>query len=99
MEQKSKKVETNERWSSRIKQEIENFGSLGREIRVSPKSKVSVNKPGYGLEFSVETVDVLIGIGADHVAHLVMSKAAWGALKNGETLNIDTLKQFKKKFL
>ena len=61
---------------SKIKSEeaklVENFGALGRAIRVGANSYVSLNKPGFGIKFHVPTVDLVIGIGKDHVAYLVM---------------------------
>lgn len=77
----------------------ENFGSLGRRIEFGAKSKVSINKPGMEVKFFTKTVDVLIGIGKDHVAYLIMDADAWDALKKGQKINIDTLQEFKKKFL
>lgn len=81
------------------KQTIINFGSLGRELKVSPKSHVTINKPGYRQEMFVESVTLLIGIGKDHTADIVMTKEAWEAFKAGEELEITTLKEFKEKFL
>lgn len=81
------------------KQTIVNFGSLGRELKVSPKSHVTINKPGYKQEFFVESVSLLVGIGNDHTMDITMSKEAWEAFKKGETVDITTLKEFKKNFL
>lgn len=80
-------------------QVIKNFGSLGKEIKISPKSHITINKPGYKQEFFVESVSLLIGIGNNHTADITMSKEAWEALKAGEQINITTLKEFKKNFL
>lgn len=79
--------------------EIDNFGKLGKRIEIGANSKVTLNKPGMKVEFFTPTVDVLIGIGKDHVANLIMDTDAWAALKKGAVLNIDTLKVFKKNFL
>ena len=79
--------------------EIANFGVLGEEIKISPKSKVNINKPGYKVEYFTPTVEVLIGIGKDNTATLIMDEDAWKALKAGEPIDITTLKEFKKKFL
>ncbi len=81
------------------KQTIINFGSLGRELKISPKSHITVNKPGYKQEFFVESVSLLVGIGKDHTADITMSKEAWEAFKAGEEIEITTLKEFKEKFL
>lgn len=85
--------------TSTIKQRIQNYGTLGKEMRLSPKSKIEVNHPGFRIEYNIDTVTMLVGIGKDHVAHLVMSRAAWEALKAGNKLDITTLKEFRKKFL
>lgn len=80
-------------------QHIINFGSLGKEIKISPKSNISLNKPGFKVEFFTETVNVLIGIGKDWTADVIMTKDAWEALKRGEKISVDTNKEFKEKFL
>jgi hypothetical protein len=82
-----------------FKQEIDHFARLGREIKISPKANISVNKAGFKTEFFVETVDVLIGIGKNNTAHLIMNKDAWMALNNGEKISITTTEEFKKKHL
>lgn len=72
---------------------------LGREIKISPKSLTSVStEPGGSIKFNTLMVNVTIGIGKDHTAHLVMTKAAWNALIAGEDINITTTEEFKKKF-
>ncbi len=94
---KSKKLESG--IISTIKSDTKNYGMLGREIKISPKSKVNINNPGFKIEFNVSTVDVLIGIGNDHTAYLVMDVAAWEALRKMQSIDITTLKDFKEKFL
>ena len=79
--------------------EITHFDRLGKEIKVSPKANITVNKVGFKTEFFVETVNVLIGIGNDHTADLIMSKDAWEALNKGEKINITTTEDFKKKYV
>ncbi len=79
--------------------EIEYFSRLGKEIKISPKANVSVNKAGFKAEFFVETVNVVVGIGNNHTADLIMSKDAWESLKKGEPISITTTEQFKEKFL
>lgn len=78
-------------------QEFLSVASLGRQIKISPKARVIINKPGLKREFFTETIDVLIGIGKNSVAHLSMDMDAWHDLKQNEPINIETLKQFKKK--
>ncbi len=78
------------------RQTLTHIGQLGREIKISPKSAITVNKPGFKVEFFDETVSVLIGIGKNHTADVIMSKDAWQALNNGAEINIDTPKDLKK---
>jgi hypothetical protein len=85
--------------TSRTDQVIKTFGRLGRELRISPKANVTVNKAGHKKEFFVETIDVIIGIGNDFTASLVMDIDAWEAFKKGEKIHITTTKEFKEKFL
>ena len=85
--------------SATINQHIENFGSLGKRLEIGARAKVSINKPGFSLTHYEPTVDVLIGIGKDHVARLIMDVGAWEALKNGEEIDIDTLASFRNNFL
>ena len=79
--------------------ELQGLARLGREIKISPKSHVTINKPGYSMEMFVESVSIVIGIGNDQVADLVMSKEAWEALLKGEKIHITTTEEFKKKYV
>jgi hypothetical protein len=80
-------------------QEIMKFGALGKEVRISPKANLTVNVAGFSVKYYVETVEVLIGIGKDHTASLIMDIDAWKALNAGEEISITTNKEFKKNFL
>jgi hypothetical protein len=80
-------------------QTINNFGTLGREIKVSPKANITVNAPGFKAEYFCPTVSVVIGIGKDNTAELIMTDEAFEALRKGEKLTITTTKEFKKNFL
>jgi len=80
-------------------QNIEKFGRLGKEVKISPKANITINSAGFKTEFFVETVNVLIGIGKDHTADLIMPKEAWEALNSGEEISITTTKEFKEKYL
>jgi len=75
------------------------FDNLGKEIKISPKACVTVNKAGFKTEFFVDTVSINIGIGNDHTADLIMTRKAWEALKDGEEVNITTVKEFRENFL
>ena len=80
-------------------QHIDHFSRLGAEVKISPKSNVCVNRSGYKMEFFVDSVSLVIGIGKDHSAELVMDKEAWEALKNGAKIDIETTEGFKKKYV
>jgi len=77
----------------------ENHGSLGKRIELGARSHISKNKSGAKYEFFSPTIELLIGIGKDNVARLIMDEDAWFALKKGQKLNVDTLQKFKKNFL
>lgn len=77
----------------------ENHGSLGRRLEIGSKSHVTKNRSGMKVEFFTPTIELLIGIGKDHVAHLIMDEDAWDAFKSGEEISISTLKDFKNNFL
>lgn len=78
---------------------IDHFARLGREVKISPKANATINRPGFKMEFYVETVNVLIGIGNHHTADLIMDVDAWEALKRGEPITITTTKEFEKKYV
>lgn len=80
-------------------QTITGTARLGREIKISPKANVTVNEPGYGVKFYVPTVNVLIGIGKDHTADLLMTVDAWEALRSGEPIHITTTEEWNKKYV
>jgi hypothetical protein len=72
---------------------------FGRELKISPKSDAILNKPGFKSEYNEETVSVLIGIGKDHVAELIMTRSAWEAFVSGEKVDITTVKQFAAMYI
>jgi hypothetical protein len=80
-------------------QEIKHFTRLGKEIRVSPKANSTINNFGFSIKFYTESVDVLIGIGKDYTADLIMDIDAWKALNSGEKIHITTTEDFKKKYV
>lgn len=81
------------------KQTIIGFAPFGRELKISPKSNVCINKEGHKAEFFVETVSVLIGIGNDYSADLIMTKDAWEDFVNGAEISIDTTKEFADRYV
>jgi hypothetical protein len=76
-----------------------NHGTLGKGFKIGAKSHAMLNNVGFKVEYFVPTVEVLIGIGKDHTASLLMDEDAWKALKKGQKIHIGTLQEFKKKFL
>jgi hypothetical protein len=78
---------------------INGLSNLGREIKISPKSYVSICDAGYKVEYFTEMISVCIGIGANHTAELTMTKEAWDALNEGEKISITTLKEFNNNYV
>lgn len=83
----------------RINSAEKKHSSLGREIKISPKSHVAICDEGLEIKYESESVHLVIGIGKDHSANLIMSVEAWEELKKGEQLHIETLKDFKSIFV
>lgn len=80
-------------------QTITDYFPFEREMKISPKSCMTINAPGYKQEFFVESVSILIDIGKNHSADLIMSKEAWEEFRNGAKLEITTTKQFRDKII
>ena len=95
----TQKIKQPQNAKSRKSAIIENNGILGKEIKVSPKSLISLNQKGFSIEFYVPTVEVLIGIGNNYTAYLIMEEDGWKALNKGAKVDITTLKEFKDKFI
>jgi hypothetical protein len=77
---------------------INEFGALGKEVKISPKQLVMFHKKGYKLTINAPAVSLAIGIGGSHVADLVMSEDAYKALQEGASLEITTVKKFKETY-
>lgn len=60
---------------------------LRKDLFIPASVKAHVNDPGYQKTFLRHSVSVLIGIGKDHSAELVMDADAWEALKAGEVIS------------
>ena len=78
---------------------IHGTARLGKEIKISPKTHISILGAGYKTEFFVDTIEVNIGIGNNHTASLIMTVDAWEALKQGEKVIISTTEDYKKKYV
>lgn len=83
----------------RYKQLMTGVSSLGKEIKISPKASVQLCEPGFTAEFFCPVVTLNIGIGKDNTADLIMTAAAWEALKAGAEVSITTAKEFRTNFL
>ena len=70
--------------------DFQKISKLGKEIKISPQSVV-VQK--------ADIVIIQIHIGTDYVTSLVMSPEALEAIRRGEKIQIDTMKEFKNKYL
>ena len=74
-------------------------GTLGKEIKISPKAYINFNAPGFTVGYlNVETIQIPIKIGELYTADLIMSVEAYNALNNNADINIITLKEFKENF-
>ena len=82
-----------------ISQEILKFKKLGKEIKISPKTCISIHKENFSITYGTESININIEIGKEHVAHLTMSLEAWEALNEGQEVKTTTLKEFKKEYL
>jgi len=78
-----------------VKNTIKEYAKLGREIKISPKTLVSINNPGYKKEYFTHTVEVIIGIGKNNTASILMDIDTWEALKNGDEILTTKIKDFK----
>lgn len=76
-----------------------NHGKLGKRIEIGSTAHVYVNAPESSVTFHVPSIQLIFGIGKDHVGYLIMDEDAWKALKKGHKINIDSIKKFTKKFL
>lgn len=81
----------------KIEQVLNGATQLGKEIKISPKTVTLLNKENFTIQFDEESVMVKLSIG-DHEAFLVMSQAAFDALKDSEVTG-ETISQFRKGFL
>ena len=72
-------------------------GKLGRTIKISPKSEVSIIDGGMQIDYVAPHVSLAIGIGNDYTAELIMSNEAWVALQNKDNeIHIDTIQELKR---
>ena len=70
---------------------------LGRRLEIGALAKADVYNPGRKTEYMTEIISVIIGIGKDNYAELVMSKVAWEAFIQGDEIYTDTHIANKKK--
>lgn len=96
---KMAKTKTDDGVRSIVYAQPENHGSLGKRIEIGAKAHITKNKTGAKYEFFSPTIELLFGIGKDHVGRLIMDEDAWKALKKGTKVNVDSFQKFKKNFL
>ena len=63
---------------------------LGRRLEIGALAKADVYNPGRKIEYMTETISVIISIGKDNYAELIMSKVAWEAFIQGDKIYTDT---------
>lgn len=80
-------------------QEVQGVSFLGSEVKVSPKTAVTINSEGFNINFLEASVSAVIKIGESHTAELIMSFSAWEALLEGTTVSTDTKKDFMDKYI
>lgn len=72
------------------------FSTLGKQICISPKSKVCIYDP-ITLGFAEETIQIDIFIGKKgRCAKLIMNVSDWEAFKKDAPVTIETLKSFRE---
>jgi len=87
---KIKDIETTELIESAFTTQKVGDGILAKPIMFDSQSKLSINAPGAEYAFYEKTVEIVFGIGNDHIGRLLMTEAAWGALNEGSPVNIET---------
>lgn len=80
-------------------QEVTGVSSLGSEVKISPKTAVTINRGGFNVNFITDTVSAVVKIGESHTAELIMSLDAWNALLDGANVSTDTKKDFMDKYI
>ena len=79
-----------------FEQSIVGDGPIGRGLVISANAKVHHNKAGYTKKYFVPSIDILIGIGNDHTATLIMDVESHQAFQKGAILHIDLAKDAPK---
>ncbi len=62
---------------------------LGKAINIPANAEMTINKAGNSTKWYVDNIEILIGIGKDHTATLIMDKDSHAALINGEKVQIN----------
>jgi hypothetical protein len=65
---------------------IKYAGQLGKKIVFPANTGVQLNQEGFKQEWAVKTISIIIGIGRDNTAELIMDLEAWEALKSGQEI-------------
>ena len=80
-------------------QVIEGFSKLRRELKISPKCHMEINKPGFTATYVVESVSTTINIGEYHSALLIMTKEAFESFVEGAKIETVTVEDFKRRYI
>lgn len=66
-----------------------NAACLGRRLEINSHAMAIKIPAGYCVRYMDDVVEVIIGIGNNHTASLIMNKYAWEELKSGEEIHIN----------
>ena len=72
----------------------QNYGSLGKELKISPKTNVAIYTDNHNSWIELE-----VYIGEEHKVEIKMSSEAWIALRNGEKVRNISNKAFIKNMI
>jgi hypothetical protein len=76
--------------------EFEHRYDLGRDITIPASANAVFNPAGLKINIPVESVSIIIGIGKDHTADLIMTKEAYNALREGAEVTTATMEEITK---
>lgn len=77
-------------------EQLEYRYDLGRDITIPASANAVFNPAGLKINIPVESVFIIIGIGKDHTADLIMTKEAYNALREGAEVTTATIEEITK---
>jgi len=78
---------------------LKGFARLGKAIRITPKAHCHHAGPGLSIQWNTDTIQIIIGIGKDHTATLIMDTDAHKALLAGEKVHVTTTEEYRKAYV